>query len=370
MSEKEKNSYKKLNIHDKRRFRITFFAYAAVTVCLLLYFTASLLVEKKHARDNWASYLYDPLEQMELVEKLSVDATEVSVGTYIENLRELNLKGSYYRIELMVWFNWEGDADLDPANHFRVYKGLVNKMVLVEEEHIGNQHYQLVGLDVSVSKNFDTKRFPLESHQLRFYIESTDPVQEVVYVPDYENSGINENITLTGFRFMRHDIGAVSYTYDSTHGDPSVTENEVTSEIVTAFEINRSDFGLYFKCFIALAGTVTWVLIALFICSYHHVDPLSMIPAALFGTVGNIMIGAALVPDALQMGLLEYVNLWGVLSILGGAIAIININRVRKASKEQENQAFAYYYGRMLFYTMLVAALSGQVILPIAAYIW
>ena len=370
VEKKDKNSYKKLNVHDKRRFRLTFLAYAIVTVSLLAYFTASLLVEKQHASDNWEKDLHDTPEQAELVKELSANATEVEVGTYIENLRELNLKSSYYRVEFMVWFNWEGDADLDPANHFRVYKGLINKSVILQEEHNGNQHYQLVGVDVSVSKNFDTRRFPLESHQLRFYVESTDPVEEVVYVPDYENSGINENITLTGFTFLRNDIGATSYTYDSTHGDPTVSESEVTSEIVTAFEINRSDFGLYFKCFIALAGTVTWVLIALFICTYHHVDPLSMIPAALFGTVGNIMIGAALVPDALQMGLLEYVNVWGVLTILGGAIAIININRVRKASGGQENQAFAHYYGRMLFYTMLVAALAGQVILPAAAYIW
>lgn len=93
-----------------------------------------------------------------------------------------------------------------------------------------------------------------------------------------------------------------------------------------------------------------------------------MIPGALFGAVSNIMVGAALLPDALEMGLLEYVNLYGVLTILGVTIAIININRVRKRS--QEDKDYAHLYGQMLFFTILVLGIGGQILLPLAAYAW
>lgn len=65
---------------------------------------------------------------------------------------------------------------------------------------------------------------------------------------------------------------------------------------MTQLEINRSGLGLYAKCFIALFGTSLWVFITMFLCTYHRADPLSMIPAALFGTVSNIMVGTILSP--------------------------------------------------------------------------
>lgn len=357
--------YRDLDAAQKKRLWITFVAYVAVGVLVMTYFCLQLYTDRQHAEDSWDSYLQDTPQQQMRVEALSADAARVTVGTYLENLREINMKSSYYRAEFMVWFCWEGDAGLDPAHNFRIYKGLENKRVLLQEIHDGDSHYQLVGMDVSVSKEFETKRFPLETHQMRFYVESNDPIQQVLFVPDYENSGLNRNLSIAGFDFLRYGIGAVSYNYESTHGNPLLTENETTSEIVTAFEINRSSAGLYFKCFVALAGTVTWVLIALFICTYHRIDPLGLIPGALFGTVSNIMIGANLLPDALEMGLMEYVNIWGILSILGGAIAIISINRVRKKSEDKD---YAHFYGTVLFYTVLVFSVGGQVILPLMAY--
>lgn len=359
--------YKNFEALQRRRFRLTLLTYVIVGLVVLGYFCTTLWQERAHAEDGWDSYLADAPEQAALAGQMSATATEVRVGTYVENLREINLKSSYFRVEFLVWFNWQGDAALNPAGNFRVYKGVVNSSQLQKEVHNGDEHYQLVAMDVSVSKNYDTRRFPLDAHQMRFYVESTRPIGEVVFTPDYAASGMNPNLTITGYEFVRSAIGATSFMYESAHGDPGVSGPEVTSELVTAFEITRSSLGMYFKCFIALVGTITWVLIALFICTYHHVDPLGMIPGALFGTVSNIMIGANLLPDALEMGLLEYVNLWGVISILGVTIAIININQVRKKTKSPE---FAHYYGTMLFYVNLVFAVAGQILLPLSAYSW
>ena len=109
------------------------------------------------------------------------------------------------------------------------------------------------------------------------------------------------------------------------------------------------------------------MLITLFICTYHRVDPLSMIPAALFGTVTNIMVGANLLPDALQLGLLEFVNIFGIVTILAVAMTIININRIRN---KYEDRDFASFYGRVMFYTILVLVVAGNIILPMSAYMF
>lgn len=355
-----------MNQAQRKKLYTNFWAYVIVGMLVLGYFCTRLAFDRDHAKDNWDDYLADPAPRAELVAKESENATQVTVGTYVDNLREINMKSSYFRVEFSLWFNWTGPADLNPAGNFRIYKGLEHERTLIREVHDGDTHYQLVGVDVSVSKEFVTKRFPLESHQLRFYVESLLPIQEIVFVSDYENSGLNRNLHIAGYDYERYDMGVVSYMYDTTHGDPTLQEKMITSELVTALEINRSSWGLYFKCFIALLGTITWVLISLYINTYHHVDPLGMIPGALFGTVSNILVGANLLPDALEMGLIEYVNLWGVLTIIGVSVAIININRIRK--KHQDNE-FAHLYGTVLFYTILAFGVSGQVIMPLIAYI-
>ncbi len=363
---KQKLRFTDLNKGQKNRVVVTFLIYAGTAALILAYFLGVLLTDRAHANESWDAYLQDPPQQAAAALEEGKNATRVQVGTYVENLRDVDLKNSTFRVQFLVWFRWQGSPGLDPANHFRIYKSSVNSQSVVAEVYQDGINYQLVSVDATVSKNYTTARFPLESHQLRFYVESTLPVQQVLYEADRADSGLNRNLAVTGYTLLRHGIGAVTYHYDSTHGDPRMTDGETNAELVTQMEINRADFGMYFKCFIALAGTLTWTLIALFICTYHRVDPLGMLPGALFGTVSNIMIGASLLPDALKLGLLEFVNIWGMLSILGATIATIMINRERKKSQGGE---FAGYYGRWLFYTILVITVAGQVTLPLAAYI-
>lgn len=328
---------------------------------------ATLYNDKMAESDYWDTAFDSSPEVSAEVTRLSTNATEVSVGTYIENLKEVSLKNSNFRLEMMVWFNWQGDEALDMANNFRVYKGLINKREVVKESYENGHCYQLVRMDVTITKNYWTKRFPLESHQLKVYLEPNYTVDQVVITPDKEGSGYNSNLSIAGFDFVRMDTGVFDMKYNSTHGDPKYKDAAYTTEHVTEMEINRSNGGLYAKCFIALIGTITWVMITLFICTYHRVDPLSMIPAALFGTVTNIMVGASLVPDALDMGLLEFVNIWNIMMILMAAISIININRIRNKFEDRE---FARLFGRVMFYSVLCLVLVGNLVMPLCAYMF
>lgn len=268
---------------------------------------------------------------------------------------------------VLIWFKWEGNDNLDMAKHFRIYKGTINKTEVVKNYHENGVNYQAVRCDVSITKNYWNRRFPLESHQLRMYVESELPVDDVVFVNDRENSGINDSLGISGYDLRRNETGTTMVEYDNNHGDPEIPGGIINSEHITALELNRDSMGLYVKCFIALVGTITWVLITLFICTYHRVDPLSMIPAALFGTVTNIMVGANLLPDALQLGLLEFVNIFGIVTILAVAMTIININRIRN---KYEDRDFASFYGRVMFYTILVLVVAGNIILPMSAYMF
>ena len=352
---------------QKKRLLFSFLTYVIVIVVFLAYASVTMYTDKKAEDDYWVSMLQTPKAVEEKASQIDQNATRVQVGTYVENLKEVNLKTSSFRMVVLIWFKWEGNDNLDMAKHFRVYKGTINKTETVKNYHENGENYQAVRCDVSITKNYWNRRFPLESHQLRMYVESELPVDEVVFVNDSENSGVNASLGISGYDLRRNETGTTMNEYDNNHSDPEISGDIITAEHITALELNRDSMGLYVKCFIALVGTITWVLITLFICTYHRVDPLSMIPAALFGTVTNIMVGANLLPDALQLGLLEFVNIFGILTILAVAMTIININRIRN---KYEDRDFASFYGRIMFYTIVVLVVAGNIILPISAYMF
>lgn len=365
-SKKDGNNMKWKNMEpwQKKRLIITLVLVIGVALTYLGYTCNMLIQDKQSESEYWSSALTPTQSAQEHLDRIDANAVPVTVGTWLETFKEVGLKSSTYRMEFMLWFRWDGDKELDMANNFRIYKGVINKSQLVKESHENGVNYQLLRVDATIVKNYWTIRFPLESHQLRMYVESNYTADQVVFVDDTENSGISSALDVPGYDIARSATGIYTMEYENTQGDPALPNAMVKSEHVTALEINRQSWGLYLKCFIALFGTSLWVLVTLFINTYHRIDPLSMIPAALFGTVSNIMVGANLLPDVLQLGLLEFVNIWGVMTILMVAMVIININRIRSKFEDKD---FAALYGKVMFYTILTLVIIGHIALPLSA---
>ncbi|MDD3336717.1 MAG: hypothetical protein PHI98_14600 [Eubacteriales bacterium] len=333
-----------------------------------LFCAATLLYQDRAAEDfYWQAALDEEQESIALFDSVGGDPIEVLCGNYIENLKEVSIKGSYFRLEAQIWFRWQGDPSLDMMNHFRFYRGTINKMTVIKDYHQGDDNYQLVRCDVTITKQFWTRRFPLESHQLRMYLVSNFSADQVRLVADKENSSLNSGLSIAGFDIRRVDYASIAYMQNGTHSDPELSSNLIQSECLTQIELNRSNWGMYARCFMALIGTITWVMISLFLNSYHEVNPLGMLPAALFGTVTNIAVGASFLADGLEMGLLELVNIWGIMTIIIVTISIININRIRD---KYHDARFATFYGRTLFYLMLFFVALGNILLPVVAYMW
>lgn len=362
--QKKRLRVSEISAWQKKRLYVTLMLFLGVSLSFLAYAVISLYQDKKNEDKYWKEYLTIDSELQEKIDYYSTEASYVSIGTYIENLKEINLKNNSFTLDYLIWFNWEGNPDLDMANNFRIYKGNITKKEVVEDYHEGNINYQLVRITVTVSKVFWTPRFPLESHQLRIYVEANHPVDDIVFVKD-EDSSVNPNINIAGYETTRIDSAVVANEYLNNNGDPRIENAVIKSEYVTQLEIARSDMGIYLKCFIALFGTSVWVFIVLYINTKHRVDPLGMIPAALFGTVSNIMVGANLLPDALQIGLLEYVNFWGILTILSVALTVINVNRIRSKYEDRE---YAHLYGEIMFAVILGVIIAGHILMPLAAF--
>lgn len=361
---KIKTSEIKNKISENRRLAFSVIVFLLVTLSFLGYTVSDLYIDKTNEEMYWNKYLTENQDLKEEATEKYKDAVNVKVGTYIENIKEVNIKNSTFTVDMMIWFRWTGDKNLDMKSNYRIYKGKINSQDLVKETTKGKVNYQLLRINTTVSKTFWTPRFPLESHLLRIYIESNYSRDKVNFINEGETE-INPNLQISGYYCSRIDSTTIVNVYDQTRGDPDYKGEVWTSEHMTQFELKRDGFGTYVKCFIALLGTSLWVFIVLYINTKHRVDPLGMIPAALFGTVTNIMVGANLVPDALQIGLLEYVNIWGIFTILFVTFSVINVNRIRNKYNDKE---YAAKYGQIMFWLIMITIIIGHILLPLSAY--
>lgn len=352
--------------------------FGSLTAILLIFgvflvITCNILYQDKAAEDDyWNTYMTEDPALVQKVQEFSTGATQIQVASYLEQIRSIDIKGSQFEVVLVVAFRWDGayKFDAEDNNTVRFYKGSVKSTQVVEESHENGVNYQQVRYNVVISKQFDTVRFPLGSHQLRVYLEPSANVNEVVLVPDAEASYTNPNLGISGYEMTRFGVAQSIVEYRDSLMNPEydgyADGSVYKTELMTQFEVNRDGFGLYLKCFIALYGTAAWILLCLYICTFRRVDPLGMIGAAFFGAVSNIMVGASLVPDALDMGLLEFGNLFGVGIIIAGASVVIGINAIRK---EKSHEGFAKFYGRIMLAVFVVVIIVGNVALPLSAYL-
>ena len=362
--------YHTLTDKEKKSIRRRPFTFCLVAGLLLLCFCVSLYTNAQRDDQHWKNTFKIPAKIQADLQLVGTEATKVTCGTYVDNIYNIDMAKGTFCVSFLTWFRWDGDDIRDMANHFRIYKGSILNKSIVKEYKKGSMHYQLVRANVRVAHNFWTKGFPLDRHQLNFYIEPFYTAKRVILVPDGENSNVNLNLHISGYGVTKTGIGSWAYEYRNARGDVEIEGlKNVSSEVVTAIQIKRDGLGLYVKCFIGLFGCLIWALMVLYINIYHRVDPLSMLPGALFGCVANIMIGASLLPDALDLGLLEYVNMWGIFIILCVALIIMKVNALRRLYKEQD--VVSYYpavYGRLMFYSVAAFALAGNIIMPVIVY--
>ncbi len=351
---------------QRRRFWASVFSVVLVGLLYLGVVCSWLLTDKQSMRERWAERVAVSDALAARHDELIRDAVQVTCGTYVDHFKNISLRESSFQAVVLVWFRWQGSPELDMKNHFRFYSGTVNGMQTVADQRLPDGgNYQQVRVDVTVTKTFADDCFPLDSHQLVLYLESDLPIDRVRLRADESNSGVNDFLETFGYRVTRSYVQEYCFQYGGTFGNPALSQPDMASEVATVVEIVRAELGSYFKCFIALLGTTLWMFITLFVCTYHRVNPLEMVPAALFGAVGNLMVGASILPDSLNFGLLEYVNVWGVMSVLAITLCIISINRIRAKEKDH---AFANYYGKVMFFLLVCVVTLGHAAMPLAAY--
>ena len=358
--------WKSLGAGSKR----TIVLFALAILCLyvvVIGISATAMLRDRARADEVHALRMNPeaAEPGRTLHRLAPDAAvqQVKIGTYIDEIDGLSIKDSQWNLNFYVWFEWKGDARLDPGAHFQLVGGMISRKELMDEYHgADGTHYQRYRVWAKVIKYFETSRVPIEDHMLNLHIEDgARDGTKLRYVAD-DTSNISHRVTIPDFRITGTSNTVKAHAYNSSYGDPRVPHDavKVFSQYIAAIRIERDDFDFYLKIFVGLYAGLLLTLCSFFI-KPSDVGPRFALPTgAYFGAVANSYIANGLLPPSGEFGLIDHVAGIGLMTIFISIAASLLSNRLSRGDDKEASRVL----DRTMFVLIGACCIVANVLIP------
>jgi hypothetical protein len=136
------------------------------------------------------------------------------------------------------------------------------------------------------------------------------------YIVDDKNN-VSSRVNIPGYRITGFSSVVKAHTYNSSYGDPRVSDQtrKTFSEFAFAITIKRSGMGAYFKLFIGLFAGVLLTLCSFFIRPSDTGPRYALPSASYFGVIANAYMTHAMLPPSSYFGLTDLATGIGLFTI-------------------------------------------------------
>jgi len=250
-------------------------------------------------------------------------AQQVSTGAYVIKIQDLNFRDNKYSLDFYLWFRWRPEgalADYKPLDSFELVNGKIENKSSVVEKKIDDLNYASVRVSATMSETWDLAHFPFDSHTVTVKIEdSTYTTKDLVFVADKRNSGIGDEIDMSGWTASNFITDVRNKVYHTNYGDTSLPTDARSeySRFTFNIDIDRSSQGAAVKLLstVLLATAVAFVA---FLVKPSDLDArFGMGIGSLFAVAASAFISASLVPDSGAMTMADKMHMLALAFIFG-----------------------------------------------------
>jgi hypothetical protein len=178
-----------------------------------------------------------------------VEATEapqtVTVGAYINDIQNLDLKSHSYTVDLYLWFRWTA-KDLDPAssmefvNPFELW-GHTKTLEFPKPVKLqSGEQYQIVRNLGRFSTKLALYDYPFDKQTLVVEVEDASlGHHELSYRIGEEAVTMSPDLLIPGFRIGKPSIRVVQHQYPTKFGDTNLSDRYTSSRLRIELPIER-----------------------------------------------------------------------------------------------------------------------------------
>lgn len=270
----------------------------------------------------------------------SAQPDTVKIGAFINDIYDLNLSEQSFSAEFWVWFNYR-NPELKPLETLEIPNAKSVESSLDFTEQKEGVTWAGKKVHAVIKKDWDVRRFPFDEQVMTFELEESDQdIGTMVYVPDLENTKLNPKLTLSNWKIERFELSADTKKYDTTYGDPTLSEGSAYPHASLSVFIKRQSWGLFFSLF-------TGLYVAFFISSLvFFIDPIEVDPrfglsvGGLFAAVGNKYIVDSILPQSTTFTLVDKLHILTYLFLLLCIVLSVISLRMWKNGREITSARF------------------------------
>lgn len=175
---------------------------------------------------------------------------KVKVGIYLLNVGKYELATGTFTVDF--YLSLKSDQDMgDQRFEFMNGRGSIDKITDTKTE----KFYRVQG---NLMTNVDLRKFPWDSHVLPIVLEhSSRTAKEVVYEPDKDQSGIDDEVRLVGWDLKRWTTNAKLHDY-KVYGE---SYSQYTYQLEVGRVVLASSLKTFLPVFVFLIVTLVSLLI-------------------------------------------------------------------------------------------------------------
>ena len=250
----------------------------------------------------------------------------VTVGIYLTDIYDVDIKKGTYTADFYIWFLWSGKVN--PRN-FEIVNG---HLVFKHEESTSltaGMEYVSFRCRASLHGFFDLTDYPWDRQTLTIRIEDEDlEATELVYLADADNSKISADLNIGKRTLGTLRIAATEYVYPTTFGNPTRSAEKGTaySRITVELPADHKGARIFIKTFLALFISVAIAFLTFIIRPCDLPPRFSMGIFGMFGAVASLIVISNAIDDCPYLTLAEKIHYAGMififLSVLESSISL------------------------------------------------
>jgi len=174
----------------------------------------------------------------------------VEVGLYILNLGKFDVSTGAFTVDF--YLDMKCDNECQPET-FEFINGRATSV----DKIIDKPNEKFYRIQANLNSPVDLKRFPFDSQKMQIIIEDKEKtIDELIYVPLKEESGIDSSIAFAGWNIDGWDVEANEHRYD--------IYDEVFSQYVFTVNISRIGASSFLKTFLPVLFIVLILIFSFF----------------------------------------------------------------------------------------------------------
>jgi len=260
----------------------------------------------------------------------------VDVGVYVLNLGKFDIATGSFTADFYLSFKCNNTC---PPLDFEFMNGRASSL----DKIIDEPNEKFYRIQANLNSPIDLKKFPFDNQELKIIIEDkTKTTEELKYVPDKEETGVDESIAFVGWKMEEWNAEAREHEY--------LIYGETYSQYAFTIPISRIKINAIFKTFLPIAFIILVMLSSFVLDPDKITTRLAMVGSAL---VASVMFHVSLANQLPPTGYLTFIDKFMVLTYFVVLLSFV-FNVFLLEMQEQKKEALVKKLHGYTEFTMFI----------------